>query len=180
MSASEYLEAEHIAEFKSEYMYGQVFAMSGASPSHASIVASATAALGPLVKRRGSTYYSSDLKVGIEGSVYCYPDLTVVCGKPEFVSPGKDVLANPTVIVEVLSPSTEAYDRGAKFHAYRQIESLQHYVLISQSSPTVDLISRRDAVWVIETTSGEGNLALASLDITVSLGEIYDQVTFSE
>jgi Uma2 family endonuclease len=106
MSASEYLEAEHIAEFKSEYMYGQVFAMSGASPSHASIVASATAALGPLVKRRGSTYYSSDLKVGIEGSVYCYPDLTVVCGKPEFVSPGKDVLANPTVIVEVLSPST--------------------------------------------------------------------------
>jgi Uma2 family endonuclease len=178
-TAEEYLNIERQAPFKSEYLDGVVWAMAEASPNHVRIVANAMLAIGPAIKRNGCSVFASDLKVGQEGSAYFYPDLSIACGEPEFVTSNEDVLANPTVIVEVLSPSTEALDRGAKFHAYRKLDSLKQYLLVSQSSQTVDILSRRESVWVIETVTA-GELRLDSLDITIPINDLYDQVTLPE
>lgn len=180
VSAEEYLEIERLAEFKSEFLNGEALARSGDSARHALIAANVIRTIGQAARPRGCTTFSSDLRIGIENSAYFYPDASIVCGEPEILTSDQDILTNPAVIVEVLSPSTEAYDRGDKFHAYRQVESLKHYLLISQSSRTVDVISRRDAVWVIETFSGEEEITLESLGVTVSLQDLYDGVAFSE
>ena len=135
----EYLELERKAEFKSEYIDGEIFpigggilGMAGADEAHNLIVTNAVRELSLQLKGRPCRTYPSDMKVEpVPGGQFVYPDVTVVCGEPRFHDERRDMLKNPTVIIEVLSPSTEAYDRGAKFARYRQMNSLTNYLLIS-------------------------------------------------
>ena len=126
----EYLAIERRAECKSEYFNGEIFAMSGASPQHVLIVTNVVSELRWQLKKRPCTVYSTDLrlKVSLTG-LYAYPNVIVVCGKPEFENDHEDTLLNPTLIVEVLSDSSKDYDRGGKFEQYRTLESFTEYVL---------------------------------------------------
>ena len=133
ITLEEYLHREQAAEFRSEYFRGEMFAVAGASANHNLIVLNAGASLRDQLKKKPCRVYSSDLKLRIEATgLYSYSDLSVVCGEPQLESNGGDVLLNPVVLVEVLSDSTEAYDRGKKFEHYRTIPSLKHYVLVAQ------------------------------------------------
>ena len=129
----EYLEMEQAAEFKHEYCAGEIFAMAGAKRAHNLITTNTLTALVNQLRDKDYEVYANDMRVqGNQSREYSYPDVVVVCGQPQFRDSREDTLLNPLVIVEVLSPSTEAYDRGDKLLRYRQIESLTDYVLISQ------------------------------------------------
>ena len=146
MTPEEYLETERKAETKSEYFAGEVFAMAGAGESHNVIVANVIIGLGTQLRGRPCKVYPSDMRVQVAPTgLFTYPDVVVVCGEPKFLDEKRDTLLNPTLLVEVLSDSTEAYDRGQKFEHYRQIESLQEYVLISPAAPKLERFLRQDA-----------------------------------
>jgi len=136
VTPEQYLEIERKADYKSEYHSGQVFAMAGASREHNLLVGSIVRRLGNLLDGRPCETYPSDMRVLVSATgLYTYPDVSVACGEPEFLDGSLDVLLNPLLIVEVLSPSTESYDRGAKFALYQRLPSLQEYVLVSQNAP---------------------------------------------
>ncbi|HRG48514.1 MAG TPA: Uma2 family endonuclease [Leptospiraceae bacterium] len=127
---SEYLELERNADFKSEYYNGEIFAMAGASLIHNEIVANLISIFNQFLKDKPCDVYPSDLRLRVEKSgLYTYPDITIVCGKAELLDNQFDTLKNPTVLIEVLSDSTEKYDRGQKFSFYRKIPSLKEYSL---------------------------------------------------
>jgi Uma2 family endonuclease len=129
----EYLEIERASEFKSEYIDGYIVAMSGASEPHNLIVTNVVGELRGQLKGRNCRVYSNDMRIDLrERGLFAYPDVVVVCGDPELADEKRDNLRNPVVIIEVLSKSTERYDRGLKFMKYRRIESLQEYLLVSQ------------------------------------------------
>lgn len=180
LSESEYLARERLASFKSEYFRGETFAMAGASERHNLIVLNIGAELRNQLKKRPCRVYPSDLRVKVKHSgLITYPDVTVVCGKNELLSEHGDVMLNPIVIVEVLSDSTEAYDRGKKFERYRTIESLQEYVLISQDRVSVEWFTRSKdhAGWSLNATQDiQGELRLDSIECVVPVAEIYDKV----
>jgi Uma2 family endonuclease len=143
ITPEEYLLCERKAEFRSEFFRGEMFAMAGASANHNLIVLNAGSLLREQLKKKPCRVYPSDLKLRIEETgLYTYPDLSVVCGEPQLESDAGDVLLNPVVLVEVLSDSTEAYDRGKKFEHYRTIPSLKHYVLIAQDRHSIDCFTR--------------------------------------
>lgn len=121
---------------------------------------------------------TSDQKVRNEsGNTYLYPDIVVVCEKPIFHDDGKDVILNPTVILEVLSPSTENYDRGKKFFAYREMPSLKDYLLVSQDEPRIEHYTRHDHQWILSDIYGlKSSLTLTSISCTLPLAEVYDRV----
>ena len=184
LSAEEYLEIERRSEFKSEFWIGEMFAMAGASKAHNTILANVIMHVGPQLKGRPCNIYPSDMRVRIPRSPsYKYPDVTILCGKSQFEDTHKDTLLNPTVIIEVLSPSTEAYDRGTKFQEYRKIESLQEYILISQDKIWIEHYVRQEAspFWTF-SDAGEldASLELTSVGCTLSLAEVYDKVEFEE
>ena len=139
LSAEEYLAIERKAEFKSEYFQGKMFLMAGGSGLHAKISANAIIALGiELRNNRRCSVYPSDGRVCVSpAGLYTYPDVFVLCGDPVYSDEERDTFTNPVVIFEVLSKTTEAYDRGAKFALYRGIEPLREYVLVSQAKPLV-------------------------------------------
>ncbi len=178
----EYLAIERQREFKSEYRNGRMFAMAGASEAHNLIVWNVGAELHVQLKGRTCKAYQNDMRVRIPRSPsYKYPDIAVLCGKPQFEDTHKDTLLNPTVIIEVLSPSTEASDRGAKFREYRMIDSLQEYVLISQDKPLIERYTRQKNVpfWLFSDAGGlDASLELASVKCTLALAEVYDKVEF--
>lgn len=181
LTPDQYLEIERQAEYKSEYHSGQMFAMAGASREHNLIIASIVRRLGNLLDGRPCETYPSDMRVLVSATgLYTYPDVSVVCGEPEFADARGDVLLNPLIIVEVLSPSTEPYDRGAKFALYQRLPSLQEYVLVSQDKPQVERYARQlDGRWLYELLEGlEVSVALEALDVILPLGEIFDRVTF--
>ena len=181
-SQEEYLEIERKAKYKSEYIEGQIYAMAGASPGHAAINMAVAGLLWMQLRGKPCTVYSNDLKVKISyAGEYYYPDLTIVCGTPLFHDEHKDVLVNPKVIVEVLSPSTEADDRGRKWLRYQQIESLTDYLLVSQSEPFIEHYSRRsDEGWHYESCVGlTGELQIASLDCQLQAADVYEKVSFA-
>src|SRR6478736_1443872 len=129
LSPQEYLARERRAEIKSEYYDGEVFAMAGGSKEHSIIAANVTGVLWPQMSNKPCDVYTSDMRVQIsEVGPYTYPDATVVCGEAQFADAEVDTLLNPTLIVEVLSPTTEAWDRGGKFEGYQQIPALQEYL----------------------------------------------------
>jgi Uma2 family endonuclease len=139
----EYLDLERSTEVRHEYLDGEVFAMGGASWPHAVIVSDIVRRLGNQLEGRGCQVTSNDLRVKVSVTgLYTYPDVTVVRGKPQFEQPG-DSLLNPAIVVEVLSDSTEAYDRGKKFEHYRSIDSLTDYVLVAQTEVLVEHYSRQ-------------------------------------
>jgi Uma2 family endonuclease len=173
------LHRERKAEFRSEYYRGETFAMAGASANHNLIVGNCVFTLGLQLKKKPCRVYPSDLRLKIEATgLYTYPDLSVVCGEPHLESDAGDVLLNPVVIVEVLSDSTEAYDRGKKFEHYRTIPTLRHYVLISQDRHSIDCFSLRDdGSWSLANCQGlEGMVTLDSINGELAASEVYDKV----
>ena len=175
----EYLALERQAECKSEYYAGEIFAMAGASRWHNLIVANVIGELRSQLKGRPCTTYPSDMRLQISPTgLYTYPDVTVVCGDARFEDTQQDTLLNPTLIVEVLSESTEAYDRGGKFAHYRKLASLMEYVLITQTKPHVEHYVRQpDNRWLLaEADSLHHTLHLPSIDCHLSLAEVYDKV----
>jgi len=180
----EYLEFEETSPIKHEFHNGEILAMSGASPEHALITANTIAALHSKLRNTDCRVYSSDLKiaVGLQPEVQ-YPDASIICGPP-VVHPAdlkNRLVINPRVIVEVLSPTTEAYDRGEKFRQYRTLESLEEYILISQTAPQVETFVRHaDRTWIIaETFSGlDARARLRSIQVELSLADIFAGITF--
>ena len=178
-TAEEYLAVERQAECKSEYYAGDIFAMAGASRWHNVIVANVVGELRSQLKGRPCITYPSDMRVKISPTgLYTYPNVTVVCGEAQFEDTQQDTLLNPTLIVEVLSDSTEAYDRGGKFAHYRKLASLMEYVLIAQTKPHVEHYVRQpDNRWLLaEADSLHQTLHLPSIDCHLVLAEVYDKV----
>ena len=179
-SVEEYLELERAADSKSEFYDGEVFATSGASITHVRICLNLYAELRDRLRRGPCGAFTSDMKVNSPTGLYTYPDVSVVCGDIRFEGDREDILLNPIVIFEVLSPSTEAYDRGKKFEHYQSIASVQEYVLVAQDARKLDHYVRRpDGRWLLQPIS-EGELVLQSLNCVIPLEEIYENVTFQE
>jgi len=177
----EYLALERQAETKSEYFAGESFAMAGASREHLLIVANLTRDLGVQLLDRPCELYPTDMRVKVdEMGLYTYPDLVVVCGEPQFEDAEVDTLLNPTLVIEVLSSTTEAYDRGKKFAQYRRLASLQEYLLVAQDQPWVERYLRQpDGQWLLSVTEGlTGVLPLPSIDGELRLAEVYRKVAF--
>jgi Uma2 family endonuclease len=180
LTSEEYLALERKAEFKSEYMDGVVYAFAGASPRHNLIVANVITTLGVQLKGRPGKVYPGDLKVRVPSSKgFFYPDVSVVCGDDECADDEKDVILNPTLIVEVSSETTAAFDRGKKFLSYQQIDSLQDYLLVSQDEILVEGYARQgNNTWLYTKITGlEATLALASVNCELALKDIYDKAT---
>ena len=175
LTVSEYLERERRAERRSDYYRGETFLLAGASRQHNRIATNISADLDRQLEGRDCDVYSNDLLVLVERTgLYTYPDVLVTCGAERFADEQVDVLLDPRVIFEILSPSTEAYDRGRKFEHYQQIESLAEYVLVTQDEVRVEHFRRADADWLYrEHRNPEGVLALPSVDCRLSLERIY-------
>jgi Uma2 family endonuclease len=182
LTPAEYLDIERVAASRSEYFDGEMFAMAGGSPRHSLISANILRELGNGLKRRPCAAYDSNLRILVSATgLYTYPDASVICGPLEFSDQRRDTVLNPTLLVEVLSNSTEAYDRGKKFSHYRQIASLREYLLVSQEEARIERFLRNDdGTWTLTEAAGlEATLPLSSLDIEIRLGEVFDKVDFS-
>jgi Uma2 family endonuclease len=179
-SPGQYLALERKAEHRSEYLNGQIIAMSGASREHNVIALNLAREISGRLRGGPCETYVSDMRVRVlPTGLYTYPDVVVVCGDRRFEDDCLDTLLNPTVIVEVLSPSTESYDRGRKFGHYRHVESLREYVLVAQDRPAVEHYTRRDGEWVLTDVTGpDAVLRLASVGCEVPLSEVYDRIEF--
>ncbi len=180
----EYAELESKAAYKSQYVAGEIYAMAGTEPEHVEIADNLTGIFRNLFRRRPCRSFSSDLKVRTKaGDLWTYPDLTVVCGEPKFDSTSRPrSLLNPQIIFEVLSPSTEAFDRGDKFSRYQRLESLTDYVLVSADRVRIGHFSRQTAGgWAFrEYNVMEDVLPLASVECEIPLDEIYERVSFPD
>ncbi|CRI65180.1 conserved hypothetical protein [Thiocapsa sp. KS1] len=180
----DYLAAERAGcDVKHEYVNGEVFAMTGASFTHNLIVLNLGSELRARLKGTPCHVLPSDMRVRIEAAnAGKYPDLVALCEAPRFHDDRQDVLLNPALIVEVLSASTEAYDRGGKFATYRRLPSLEEYVLVSQHRPLVEVFTRQpDGRWILSETEGlDAEVAFASLGCRVAMREIYDKVDFEQ
>lgn len=182
ITPEEYLYRESMAEVRSEYFRGEMFAMAGASANHNLIVGNCIRTLGQQLKKKPCRVFPSNLKLRIEATgLYTYPDLSIVCGEPLLDSDACDVLLNPTVLVEVLSDSTEAYDRGKKFEHYRTIPSLKHYILIAQDRHSIDCFTRsNDGSWNLASCQGlDGEIMLDAIDSKLAGAEVYDKVALA-
>lgn len=176
----EYLALDRGAGFKSEYIDGRIVAMAGASREHSLIGVNISTALNLQLRHRPCEVHGSDLRVKVADSgLFTYPDVTIVCEEPIFVDTELDTLVNPTVIVEVLSPTTEAYDRGEKFARYQEIDALREYVLVAQDRPRVERFRRQGDDWLLTTWTEPGTAVdLPSIGCTLALDAIYAKVVF--
>src|SRR5437868_9745242 len=180
LSPDEYLAIERKAEFKSEYVDGVMYAMAGGSERHNLIAGNTLTALNNQLREAPCRVYPSDLKIRIPNSrKFFYPDDSVVCGETQFADEERDVILNPILIVEVLSESTAAFDRGKKFQSYQQIESLQEYLLVAQDEFIVEHYLRQEQNhWLYTKVLGlEETLALPTLKCQLALSDIYSKVT---
>ena len=181
-SAEQYLDLERHSEIRHEFLDGTVYAMVGESPAHSAICFNLAIAIGPQLKGTPCKGFSPNMKVRAgEAGLYAYTDLAVACGETFFHDRHGDVLLNPSVIFEVLSRSTEAYDRGEKFERYKSIETLNDYVRVSQDRPRLEHFSRRpDGTWSLAEVSGlESTLDIASVNCRLPLAEVYDRIEFA-
>jgi Uma2 family endonuclease len=176
----EYLALERAAEYKSEYLAGEIFAMAGASEDHNTIATNIVRQLGNQFQGRPCRVYVSDMRVRVSpAGLYTYPDVVALCGPREFADDHRDTLINPTVIFEILSPSTEAYDRGEKFAQYWRLASLTDYVLVAQDRARVEHCTRQGDGWFVTAASAlDDALRLASIDAVLPLAAIYENVEF--
>jgi Uma2 family endonuclease len=180
ISPEEYLEFERAAEAKHEYLDGAIYAMAGASLQHAEIVTNTLVSLLPQLRGSPNRVLISNMRVKVSDTgLYTYPDILVVGGGAQLEDDHRDTLLNPTVIGEVLSPSTEAYDRGDKFAQYRRLCSLREYLLISQDRCRVEQYVRAGEEWVLtEFTGPDARVPLESIGCALPLAEVYEQVEF--
>lgn len=179
ITEEEYLVFERASTTKHEYYNGRVYAMTGASARHNLIAANIIASLHSQLRRKPCRVYPSDMRVKIQQTgLNTYPDVVVVCGQPQFTDDALDTLVNPTTIIEILSPSTERYDRGMKFHNYRTIATLRDYILVSQDSHRIEHYIRQDGnQWLFEEAYGlESQVSVASIGCTLLLEDVYEKV----
>jgi Uma2 family endonuclease len=183
LSPQEYLAQERRADFKSEYLRGEVFGMAGASYEHTLAKDNLAREAGNQLLKTPCRVLTSDMRVKVEATgLYTYPDIAIVCDEPRFEDAVFDTLLNPRVLVEVLSDSTEKYDRGAKFGHYRQIPSLQEYVLVAQDQPLVERYVRQpDGSWLLTVFQElSQTFAFTSVPARIALADIYRGITFAE
>lgn len=181
LSTDEYLAHEREADYRSEYYEGFLIAMAGGSLAHFLVSSNLIREISSALKGKPCIAGGSDLRVQVESSsAYFYPDVTVICGEPNFVDSRRDVVKNPTIVIEVLSPSTETRDRGIKSAAYRKLDSLQEYILIDQSAAHIEHYVRTpENAWLLTDIDGlDAQLRIAAIDCTIPLSEIYDKVEF--
>ena len=179
---AEYLALEEKAETRSEYWNGEIIAMAGGNINHQQIVSNFSRILGNKVYGK-CRVFPSEMKVWVKKrDKFFYPDLTVICDKPNFYKTRRDTIDNPRLIIEVLSKSTASFDRAEKFLSYQTLNALQEYVLISQERTTIEQhIKREDGNWIYQATIGlESDVFFPSVEATLSLKDIYDLVEFEE
>jgi len=182
VTPEEYLAAERLSETRSEYLDGGVFPMPGGTANHVRIVANLTTELVLQLRGRNCDVLPVDMKVRLQESrKFFYPDVSVVCGELQYHDERKDIILNPDLVIEVLSPSTEAFDRGVKFQAYRTLETLKEYVLVAQDNPLVEQYVRNgDGRWTLTAVVGlESSLTLPSIECTLNLSAVYNRVDFN-
>jgi Uma2 family endonuclease len=181
LTEAEYLARERVAEFKSEFYNGEMFAMAGASREHNAIKENLSIELGNRLKGSSCRTFSSDQRVKVPATgLYTYPDIVVVCGQAEYDPIDRDTLVNPVAIIDVQSPPTEKYDRGARFRQYQRLPSLKEYVLVAQDEPVCERFVRQpDGSWNLTTfTDPAGELALATVPARIPMADVYAGVTF--
>ncbi len=187
-SVEEYLSLERAAEERHEYLDGEIYEMAGESLAHGDICINLAREISTQLRGTPCRALSKDIKVrtGVLPSprrmmkgLFSYPDVLVVCGEPQFHDAYRDILLNPILIIEVLSDSTEAYDRGEKFMRYQQLESLVEYALVSQNLPFISLFARRENGWFYSAVNDlSASVHLASIDCRLDLTDVYDRITF--
>jgi len=188
-TVEQYLDLERSGEERHEYLDGSIYAMAGESLQHSRICTNLARVVSTQLIGRSCEALSPNMKVRSGATIkqkrrqsvmFSYADLVVVCGEPRFHDKNRDVLLNPSVIVEVLSPSTEAFDRGEKFLRYRTwIDTLTDYVMVSQTMPLIEHYSRREDGWLLTAASElTGTILIPSIDCQLRLSEVYDRVEF--
>lgn len=182
ISPQDYLARERAADFKSEFFDGEMFAMSGASWAHTLIKDNFARAIGNALADGSCRIATSDLRVKVSSTgLYTYSDIVIVCGEPQFDDSHRDTLLNPNVLIEVLSPSTERYDRGAKFRHYRQLASLTEYILVSQDAAIIERFVRQADDWLMSDFKGlSETFDFASFPVKIAMDDIYRGVVFAE
>jgi len=177
----EYLEREASSEYKSEYYQNEIFAMAGGSPEHSIICFNLIGELREAVRNKDCTGFESNMKLELaDADVYVYPDIMVVCGEIQLAENTRDVITNPLLIVEVLSPGTESFDRGRKFEYYQRLLSLKEYVLVSQEKPIVESYFRQDEdTWLYTVVKRTDKAVLfKSLEYKIAMKDIYHKIRF--
>jgi Uma2 family endonuclease len=183
VSEKEYLVYERASLIKHEFYRGHIYAMSGATERHNLIAGNTFASLHGQLRRKACRVYPSDMRVKVlRTGLNTYPDIAVVCGPSQFTDATRDTITNPVVIIEVLSPSTERYDRGMKFQHYRTIDSLQDYILIAQDQYYVEhYIRQQNGQWLLQETANLSEEAyIQSIECRLQLEDIYEKVDFGE
>lgn len=176
----EYLAYEDVSQTKHEYCGGRIYDMAGSSPDHALIQANLTVALGLQLRGSPCRVFASELRISvIDIDLFTYPDLSIVCGALEFDPRSSVSVTNPSVLVEVLSRSTRANERGEKFKFYKHISSLQEYVLVDSERPHVEILRRAGRRWNIELFDGaDATIVLESIACQIQMRQIYEQVSW--
>ena len=178
---AEYFEFERTSVGRWEYVNGEIRAMSGGTLDHSAISMNIGRALGNVLVARGCRIYGSDAKIHTGNGVNTFPDLFVICGQSQLYMGKTDVAINPLLIVEVLSPSTEGYDRGEKFEHYKTIASLQDYLLVNQNEAQVELFFLRDGTWEKQTvTELKSHIYLPSVSVELALSDVYATIELGE
>ena len=183
VSPEEYLRLERQSEYKSEYVNGEIFAMTGASRKHNLVAGNIFRELSQQLRSRQCEAYVGDMRVKVTATgLYTYPDVVVVCGEPKFEDTFVDTLLNPTLLVEVLSQSTERYDRIAKSSYYRMLDSLSEHLLVSQDEVRLEqYVKQTDGRWVlIEYSALENVVEVSSISCSLALRDVYDKVSFDQ
>lgn len=182
ITPAQYLDLERASPTRNEYCNGLITAMAGASRRHNLVATNLCREISTQLRDRPCEAYIGDMRVCIAATgLYTYPDFVVICGEPVFQDGEQDTLLNPTTIIEVLSPTTEAYDRGRKFAHYRRLESLREYVLVAQDRAFAERYTRQGEDWVLsEITGPDGCLRLVSIGCEVALRDVYAKVRFDE
>lgn len=177
----EYFDLEETAEYKSEYYQGEIFAMAGGSANHNLIALNVATIFNLAFEQRPCRTFMSDMRLLVKAAdLYTYPDIMIVCGQLKFAHKRTDIITNPVLIVEILSKSTESYDRGHKFKFYRTIPTLQHYILIDQAQIYLDYFQKiTGGRWVLQAFSDPNQrVELAALDLELPLHRVYNKVTW--
>ncbi len=183
LTAAQYLERERLAEFRSEFYDGEIFAMAGGSRFHNRVNENLSLRIGMQLLNGPCQTLSRDQRFKVDRTgLYCYPDLVIVCGEPAYAEEDPDTLVNPRVVMEILSPSTQRYDRTIKFNHYQQIPAVMEYVLVSQTEALCERFTRRpDGTCTIAAFVGlESTLELESVPVSVPLADIFAGLTFAE
>lgn len=175
LTYAEYLAAEEVGDVKHEYVNGEIFAMSGGTPTHGALAMAVGSLLFAALRDRPCRVFSSDVRIRVEASDFAaYPDVSVVCDQLEAASDDSNAVTNPVLIVEVLSDSTEAHDGGDKAACYRRIPSLREYLLVSQHRRRLELFRRNpQGRWELHEAGPGESLELASVEVRVDVDEVY-------